>query len=437
MRCILPDQRSVLKLLSVLHVLRTHFNDVRIPDSLPPFQRMEFSQEVYHRIVRHVGTRTDLLSLCSVSKRFQKESERALYNTLHLRGYTRSASLCRLLSSTPRLSALVEALSLFITEDGQEDDDEDDSSEGSAPSVSSSFLDEYWDTVAAALQHTTKLRFLSVYFEHVNDTAHARVLDGCSFQLHTFHCDFEWDTHLAIFLGTQDLLADLYLADYRSEGELHHSSGSSAPSPPPLPKLSFLECTFSEAAIALVPGRPVVRVKTCFSRTKIEEKRTELRELLASLKLSRKPLRALDLASEAYQPEFTLDTLSVMVMMFPASSLRYLGTLVFPVDSKQVRKPAVSYLARLKMQLLQRLEFYARLMRLPRLQCVELEVSEWDPPPMTPAALRALTYELRIYCPSITRIIFVYDFDRVVMNFVDNVCVLDNDSATDTLWREI
>ena len=77
-------------------------------------------------------------------------------------------------------------------------------------------------------------------------------------------------------------------------------------------------------------------------------------------------------------------------------------------------------------------------MRLPRLQCVELECSEWEPSPMHAPALRALTYELRIYCPSITRVIFVYDFDRIVMKLVDdNVCVLDNDAAADTLWRDI
>lgn len=76
-------------------------------------------------------------------------------------------------------------------------------------------------------------------------------------------------------------------------------------------------------------------------------------------------------------------------------------------------------------------------MRLPRLQCVELEVTDWDPPPMTPAALRALMYELRIYCPSITTIIFVYDTDRVVMKMEDHRCVLEQDSSPDLLWREI
>ena len=76
-------------------------------------------------------------------------------------------------------------------------------------------------------------------------------------------------------------------------------------------------------------------------------------------------------------------------------------------------------------------------MRFPALRCVELEVSEWEPPPMTPAALRALTYELRIDCPLISRVVFVYDFDRAVMEVKDGSCVLDPDAAPETLWREI
>ena len=83
------------------------------------------------------------------------------------------------------------------------------------------------------------------------------------------------------------------------------------------------------------------------------------------------------------------------------------------------------------------MEFYGRLMRFPKLRCVELEVSEWEPPPMTPAALRALTYELRIYCPSISRVVFVYEFDRALMEVEpDGACALDPDAITDTLWRE-
>ena len=56
---------------------------------------------------------------------------------------------------------------------------------------------------------------------------------------------------------------------------------------------------------------------------------------------------------------------------------------------------------------------------------------------MTQAALRALTFELRIYCPTVSTVIFVYDFDRVVTRVTDNVCILDHEAMADTLWREI
>lgn len=76
-------------------------------------------------------------------------------------------------------------------------------------------------------------------------------------------------------------------------------------------------------------------------------------------------------------------------------------------------------------------------MRLHRLHCVELEVTDWDPPPMSPAALRALMYELRLYCPSVTTVIFVYDSDRVVMKVEEYRCVLEQDASPDLLWREV
>lgn len=287
---------------------------------------MELSQEAYHLIVRYVGNRKDLLTLCTVSKPFQREAERALYDTLHLRGHQRTVSICRLLASTQRLSVLVDALSIFVVDD---ESDESDASEGEDPPVP----DDYWDAVAAALRQTTKLRFLSIYFDQISDTSQAWVLNNCSFQLQTFHCDFEWDAALTAFLDTQSQLSDLYLADFR-RGISNLTTSTNSPA---LPKLSILECTFTEAAVALVPGRPVVRIKTCFSRTDIAEKRAELRELHAKLKLSRKSLRALDLADESYTPEFTLELLTLTVDTFTSTNtLRYLGTLVLPVDAKQV-----------------------------------------------------------------------------------------------------
>lgn len=294
---------------------------------------MEFSREVYHLIVRHVGTRSDLIALSTVSKRFQQEAERSLYNTLHLRGHSRIMRVCHLLSSTPRLSVLVEALSIFVAEDASDDDSEEEDE----PYESAPIPDGFWQAVAAAFRAVDKLRFLSVYFEQTADTAHAWVLNDCRFQLRTFHCDFEWDQHMAGFLRAQHEISDLCLADFRKDVKL-----SRPPAPTgalPLPKLSILECTFSEAAMCLVPGRPVVRVKTCFSRTAGEAKTAELGELLGRLKQSRRALRALDLADEAYTEDFSLELLAALGGAFARfADLRYLGTLVLPVDGKKARR---------------------------------------------------------------------------------------------------
>jgi hypothetical protein len=298
---------------------------------------MEFSREVYQLIVRHAGTRSDLLSLCLVSRDFQREAEKALYNTLHLRGQARTISVCDILSRTSRLALHVEALSLYVEgSDGyrDEEDRENDSSDESRSE--SSYGDEFWDAVAASLRQTNKLRFLSVYLERISDTARAWILDGCTFQLLTFHSDFEWDSHLDMFLRSQTALNDVYLVDYRALAASKSSKVSLEDIHPSLPALSTLECSFSEAVVAFAPRRPLVRVKTCFSRVKVEEKRVELRELLDSLQRSQKPLRALDLADESYDSAFTRELVTSVSHAFSANNdLRYLGTLVFPVGTEE------------------------------------------------------------------------------------------------------
>jgi hypothetical protein len=84
----------------------------------------------------------------------------------------------------------------------------------------------------------------------------------------------------------------------------------------------------------------------------------------------------------------------------------------------------------------QRLRFYGMLMRLPRLQCVEFEVSEWQPPPTSRGALRALASELRLYCPSVRCVVFVHEFERFVVRVREGMCVVDPDAVPDNLWRE-
>ncbi len=76
-------------------------------------------------------------------------------------------------------------------------------------------------------------------------------------------------------------------------------------------------------------------------------------------------------------------------------------------------------------------------MRLPQLRCLEVDVSDWDPPPTHPAALRAVTYELRLYCPSIVTVVYVYDFERHLVRVVHGLATYDEDALTENLWREV
>ncbi|KAH9849460.1 hypothetical protein C2E23DRAFT_737189 [Lenzites betulinus] len=362
-------------------------------------------------IVKYVSdSRPTLVSLCTVSKQFRAAAEKLLYNTMHLTTYDFTITICRLLSCTPRLACHVAALSVYNHGDG---DNEASTSEEDGPQPPD--WDTYWNALSAALKNTMRLRFLSFYFAGGGQTDKAWILDGCTFQLRTFHCDLAWDIHLQTFLGTQSRLSDLYLADFQSLAIAPPISTSAF-----LPKLNVLECTFSEAAAALVPDRPVCRLKTCFTHSRLEEKRTELQIIAASLRQSKRRLRALDIADSSYTPEFSLEMLAA-ITSDPAlgSELRYLGALVLPVGGQQ------------------RLEFYGFLMRLPQLRCIEVDVSDWDPPPTHTPALRALTHELRLYCPSVTSVIYVYDFERHFVRIEGHLATYDEDALADGLWHEI
>jgi hypothetical protein len=88
--------------------------------------------------------------------------------------------------------------------------------------------------------------------------------------------------------------------------------------------------------------------------------------------------------------------------------------------------------------LIQRLQFYAHLMRLPRLTTVELDVSDWQPAPTSGAAYRALASELRLYNSNITRVVFVYEYERTLVRALpDGLCKVDLEASVEELWREV
>jgi hypothetical protein len=317
---------------------------------------MDLSLEAYRTVVKYVGNRSDIALLCRVSKSFRHAAERALYNTLYMRKAHETTVLCDTLVAQPRLSSLVEALTIVSGDEGQscasavenEGDSDDDSrhehdcdveqeSEEKSPNTD-------WSSISHVLKRTINLRYLNI---HINDgpASSAWVLDGCTFLLRKFHCDFDWDQHLVKFLDKQTELEDLYILDFQEAiaSEVADLPLGSTSAPPGLgtldangiPNLSKLECTFIEAVVTILPYRPVTHLKTCFSRSEIIAKRAEMRLLLSCVALSTGPLRSLDIADATYHKSFSMELLENIVNLHV--ELRYLGTLVLPIGGQEVR----------------------------------------------------------------------------------------------------
>ena len=301
---------------------------------------MKLPPEVYLNIAQHVGMRADLCALCLVSKGFRTAAERVLYRVLDMNEPSNAIMLCRVLAEQPRLSRLVTALTIYLDE-GQSDDRRN--AREQEPSTSLSHY--YWTSISCALRNTASLRLLRVHLNGGIPINYAWMLDGCSFQLHTFHCDLAWDVHLISFLITQRELTDLHISDF--DGDVLENLSISTHSlrqAHTLPRLSILDCTFTEAVRLFVPGRPVTHVKTCFSSSNRETRRIELALLLADLRLSTQPIFSLTIADESYTSTFSLELLSSLVKAFgPTPQLRYLGPLVLPVDGSEVGGMRPSY----------------------------------------------------------------------------------------------
>lgn len=367
-------------------------------------------------IAQQVEIRADLCALCLVSRGFRTAAELVLYRALDTSEPSNTIMLSRVLAEQPRLSRLVTALAIYLDEEGQGYNRRNPHEQ-----ESSSSLSHYWSSISCALRNTASLRLLRVHLNGGIPINYAWVLDGCNFQLHTFYCDLAWDVHLISFLITQRELTDLHISDF--DGDVPENLSISTHSLRQahiLPRLSILDCTFTEAVGLLVPGRPVTHVKTCFSSSNRETRRVELALLLTDLRLSTQPIYSLTVADESYTSTFSLELLSSLIKAFgPTPQLRYLGPLALPVDGNE------------------RLIFYGYLARLRELRSAELDVSEWEPPPVSFAALRGLAREIQLYVPSIVMLVFMRDLEPTVLRAVDGLWHLSSDITFDTVWRTV
>lgn len=71
------------------------------------------------------------------------------------------------------------------------------------------------------------------------------------------------------------------------------------------------------------------------------------------------------------------------------------------------------------------------------LRCAELDVSEWEPPPVSFAALRGLAREIQLYVPSIAMLVFMRDLEPTVLGAVNGLWRLSGDNTFDTVWRTV
>lgn len=306
---------------------------------------MELSLEAYRNIVENVNDHPSLAVLCRVSKAFRKLAERALYKTLEVKAARHTMRLCAILSTTPHLAGLVDSFSVEVlrpiesdSDDDDVDDDERGEEEQDQESSETSLPEDYWDILSLALRNLLRLRHLNIHIYVPSVSSNAWILEGCTFLLRTFHCDFNWDPHLFTFLNAQTDLRDLYIGDY-SDVNATPTADTPTPTTPgnaatAVPKLSVLECTLIDAAVTFVPGRPIKRLKTCFSRSDLDERRAELEDLYTALTHSTCHLRALDIGDSTYDASFGLDTLTRITQV--GFRLRYLGTLILPIDGDEV-----------------------------------------------------------------------------------------------------
>lgn len=305
---------------------------------------MDLTLEAYRGIVKNVGSRADIATLCGVSHGFRRVAERALYNTLFMQNDAETVLLCQTLAASPRLATQVDALTISLADRSDTSDSEEEEASADERSVANQPTMN-WQSINRALLSTTQLRYLNVHINDGSSTSMAWLLDGCHFKLRKFHCDFDWDLFLVNFLSGQSELEDLYILDYRDDMAAETSTPPVPRSPQPslalapadVPKLTTLECTFSEAAVAIVPGRPVSHLKTCFSRTEPIAKRIEMRALLSKVKLSTVPLVSLDLADSSYADKFSSELLaSISSTKELMCELRHAGTFALPVDGREV-----------------------------------------------------------------------------------------------------
>lgn len=306
--------------------------------------------EVCSQIVRYT-TSKDLLTLCRTSRELQRAAESKLYENIVLHDANIAYQVCHaLLAHDGCRGAYVKRFCFF-----------QDTRRGPARPL----LPRFWEAVQRALVAMVNLEYLFVYDPVI---VNSWILDSPDivFQLREANLGLPWNAHMVAFLETQNRLRSLHTEDSLEDGPLGSISANKLRTlqlfnGPLLVLVELLACPFTHVQITLD-----------------EETMPVMPTVISDLAKNKKGLRSLSILF--IPDQVLLETLQLISMSVFTSTLRYLGTISYPVQKRH--------------------EIYRCLIRMPCLETIDLDVSFWDPQPVD-VYQRMLAAELRTYCPSL------------------------------------
>ncbi|EMD39481.1 hypothetical protein CERSUDRAFT_121752 [Gelatoporia subvermispora B] len=315
---------------------------------------MTLPPEIISRIAQYAH-HADLLSLTRVCKTSQSASEAILYETLYLRDAEAAYFACQAIITHNGARGTYVRRFWFCPDLRR----------------SRPFPSQFWQAVQVALTKMDYLEYL-VLNDPTGSNTWVLTPGHFKFELHDASFNLKWDENLVAFLATQHKLRVLSTLDSLDgealcglpAGSLQNLTTFSGPL---LVLAELVESPLTHVQIQLENDTAVI-----------------LETVLSDLSKLKKGLRSLNIIGIPSQ--YSLETLQLVSKSMFQSNLHHLGVLPLPWGD--------------------RVPFRRCLMQLHSLENIEVDVSRWDPPPSEPFQ-RMIAAELRVYCPTLRRVIFV------------------------------
>ncbi|KAH9480096.1 hypothetical protein JR316_0006693 [Psilocybe cubensis] len=315
---------------------------------------LALSPEICSRIVAlSAHRRRDLLSLCATCKAFQRDAEVKIYTEVILAEPAQALIACETLGSNERLAQYVKSFCF--------------NQEFPPRRLQDTNLGRpFWESVQRALIAMSNLEVLLI-----SDSSYQNswILDSpnINFQLQEVKLRFTWDEPIVRFLETQNSLRNIHF--YYFDDSQHVLQ------PQSLPELRVFDGSLSI-------GMQVMHCQLTHIQLVVDCDAGPALSLLPRLGGLRKTLRGLSLLD--ISDDAALSALDIISRYLP--NLIHVGLFAYPA--------------------LRRYEFHQYLMRMPRLEIIEVDVGRWLERPTTSAGQRALASELRTYVPTIKMVVF-------------------------------